>query len=478
MPALSVIDLAMFVLETSERPFNIGPLIVLDPPPRFRGNFADKLAARMLKRPIGAPFNYRVRLLPPGGPRLEVDQEADPTAHFHRLTLAAPGTLEQLCTKVCELHQARLDRDRPLWELYVIDGLAGGKVALYGKVHHGIIDGRGFVKVISAWLSTAKSDRTVRAMWEGVPRSATESRPRAALAAQVSSLLRSATGAAGSAVAMSRMLAAQGLKTLGVGGAAGMSLPFVGIPRALSGRLSAKRSFAFCTLPIAELKAVGAARDAKLNDVLLATLDIAIDHYLHERGARAAKALVAAMPIALADAAGGNAIAVLQFALGAPGRTAVERLADICAETAKVKQVVAKESSETVMLYTTLVHGLPALLEKLRLKPGLSVSNLIVSNPFGFAEPRFLMGASVELVLPVSVVAAGQMLNVTAVTLGNQLQVGFLGIPSAVPGIDQLSDHMLRAFSELKLAALKPAAAQAPAKRIRAPRPAARRRAA
>ena len=124
------------------------------------------------------------------------------------------------------------------------------------------------------------------------------------------------------------------------------------------------------------------------------------------------------------------------------------------------------------------VAGLPALLEKLRLKPGLSVSNLIVSNPFGLTEPRFLMGATVELVLPISVVAAGQMLNVTAVTLGNQLQVGFLGIPSAVPGIDRLADHMVRAFAELKQAAMTPKTAQAPAKRIRAPRPAARRRAA
>ena len=60
MPALSVIDLAMFALETRERPFNIGPLIVLAPPAGFRGNFADKLVARMLKRPLGPPFNYRL----------------------------------------------------------------------------------------------------------------------------------------------------------------------------------------------------------------------------------------------------------------------------------------------------------------------------------------------------------------------------------------------------------------------------------
>jgi hypothetical protein len=78
MPALSVIDLAMFLLETPERPFNIGPLIVLDPPARGRSTFADRLCARMLKRPVGPPFNYRLRTPRLGVPTLEVDPKAGP----------------------------------------------------------------------------------------------------------------------------------------------------------------------------------------------------------------------------------------------------------------------------------------------------------------------------------------------------------------------------------------------------------------
>ena len=96
MPALSVIDLAMFLLETPERPFNIGPLIVLDPPARGRDTFADRLSARMLKRPLGTPFNYRLHTPLIGVPSLEVDPNADPAAHLHRLTLPAPGNFEQL----------------------------------------------------------------------------------------------------------------------------------------------------------------------------------------------------------------------------------------------------------------------------------------------------------------------------------------------------------------------------------------------
>jgi diacylglycerol O-acyltransferase len=458
MPALSVIDLAMFLLETPERPFNIGPLIVLDPPARGRTTFADRLAARMLKRPLGPPFNYRLRTPLLGVPSLEVDAKAEAAGHLHRLTLPPPGSFDQLCTTVCELHETRLDRSKLLWDLWIIDGLEDGKVALYGKAHHGTIDGRTFVQVVSNWLAASPTERTVHALWEGVPRRPRESAERASIATRLSGVLGKAAGTAGSMVALYRMLAEQGLRSLGIGSAEGLSLPFVGIPKALTAKVSARRSFASCTLSIPQLKAFGKAHGTTLNDLLLATLDIALDRYLSEQGVRPDKALVAAMPVALTGAGGGNQIAVLQFPLGAPGKDPAARLAAIRTQTATVKGTVQKAGAEAVMLYTTLVHGLPALLEKAGAKRSLAVSNMIVSNPFGLPEKRYLMGAAVDMVLPVSVVAAGQMLNITAVTLDDRLQVGFLAIPAAAPQIDKLARYTVEAFDALQAAMTAPAA--------------------
>ena len=110
MPKLSVIDLAMFLLETPERPYNIGPLAIIAPPAGFRGNFADKLLERMLKRPVGAPFNYRLGNSALGIPSLEIDEQADPRQHVRRLTLDAPASMEQLCATVSRLHEVRIDR--------------------------------------------------------------------------------------------------------------------------------------------------------------------------------------------------------------------------------------------------------------------------------------------------------------------------------------------------------------------------------
>jgi hypothetical protein len=292
-----------------------------------------------------------------------------------------------------------------------------------------------------------------------------ESAERVSISERLRTALGKVGGTAMSVVELYRMFGEQGLKALGVAGAQGMSLPFAGVPRALTGQASAKRSFAYCTLAIAEMKAFGKAHGATLNDLLLATLDIALVRYLKEQGLRPAKALVAAMPVALTNAGGGNQIAVLQFPLGAPGKSAAARLAAIRAETATIKSVVQKAGSEAVMLYTTLVHGLPALLEKAGLKRGLAVSNLIVSNPFGLPEKRYLMGAEVEMALPVSVVAAGQMLNVTAVTLDDRLQLGFLAIPEAVPELAKLARYTHEAFDELKRSMSEPEPATAPARK-------------
>jgi hypothetical protein len=196
------------------------------------------------------------------------------------------------------------------------------------------------------------------------------------------------------------------------------------------------------------MKALGKAHGVSLNDMLLLTLDIALARYLHDIGKQPDKPLVTAMPVGLEGVRGGNQIAILQFPLGAPGLSATARLKQIRRHTGTIKDVIKREAGATVMLFTTL-HGVPALLEKLGMKGGIAVSNLVVSNPFGLPEKRYLMGGKVELALPISVVNAGQMLNVTAVTLDDQLQIAFLAIPEAVPRLHKLVQYTREAFDAM-----------------------------
>jgi len=447
MPALSAIDLAMFLLESPERPFNIGPLVLLRPPAGFKGSFADKLTTKMLKRPVGAPFSYRLQLSLTSAPSVVPVDDPDPKPHVHRLTLKNAST-EALLKKVCELHEPVLDRSGMLWQFWVIDGLADGRVALYAKVHHGLIDGRGFVRAVTQWLSADPKDRTVRALWEGMPRaSAGHARDAGLLknllkaGGQAGGMLKSAAGVAG-------LLAEQGLRATGLG--KGTALPFMKVPDAFGGELSPQRVFAYCKLPLDQMKTLGKAHGATINDLLLTVVDQAMHRYLAERGSAALKSLVADMPVALSDTAkGGNQIAVLQFPLGAPAASLRDRLAAIRAETARLKTSLGKRASDTAMLYTTLVHALPLMVERVARNAAPRLANLLISNPFGFPGERYLMGATVEAALPISLVSAGHKLNVTAVTLGNHLQISFLAMPEAAPRIERLARFTEQAFEEL-----------------------------
>ena len=310
MPQLSVIDLAMFLLETPVRPFNIGPLVLLRPPKGAR-RFAD----RLLKQEAGPPFNHRLQLSLTRIPSVEPMSGADLAKHVHRITLGGGGSMDELIAKVCELHEALLPREGLLWQFYVIDGLADGRVALYGKVHHGIIDGRSFVQAVTQWFSSDPKDRTVRAMWQGLPPSGSarrtaghgtgRSNPTAVGAMR--DLLKKAAGVGGSTLGLYRMLAAQGRRRLGLGGEA-LDLPFLDIPDVLSSVASPKRNYAFTTLPLGEVKALGKAADATVNDILLAVLDGALTQHLSAQLQLSNKPLVVDMPVALTGASGGNVV--------------------------------------------------------------------------------------------------------------------------------------------------------------------------
>ena len=104
------------------------------------------------------------------------------------------------------------------------------------------------------------------------------------------------------------------------------------------------------------------------------------------------------------------------------------------------------------MLYTALAHAYPSLIERMGLGRPVKLANMVVSNPFGMPKPCYLMGAEVELVLPISLVAPGQTLNITSVTLGQKFQIGFLALPEAVPQVEKLAAYAVDAFAELQQA--------------------------
>jgi diacylglycerol O-acyltransferase len=454
--ALSLLDAAFFMLESEERMSNVGPLLILRPPADSGGAqaYARRLLRALSRRKPAPPFDmvYQAPGLQ-GLPRLVRAAHVDIAAHCHRHTLPAPGSDGQLFEFVCRLHERLLDRSRPLWELHVIDGLKRGRVAVYVKVHHGMIDGRGMQLAFDQLFSTDADERRVRAPWEAVPKRA----PKAGAAgASHAAAKPGATGAPGGRSSLLGALWRQLMASTGQ--AEGLPLPFLGTPALIDATPSVRRCLAYARLPLARVRAFGQRHDAKVNDVLLTVLDMALNAYF---GPREGGALVADMPVALAGAHGGNALAILQFPLGAPAASPVERLAQVMRHAAAVKTHVRQTDPDALVNYTTLVHVLPAALELLRLPGGPTLANAVISNPGGYTDKRYVAGAELEIGLPVSVLAPGQALNITIATYERHLQVVFLALEASIPDMQRLADLTVAAFGELVAAAAPPRQARA-----------------
>lgn len=450
MAQLSFIDQAFFLLETEHRPMNIGALVVLAPPGGSRGRFADALLEAMLARPVGPPFNYRVK---PGAVKGLVsvveDEQMDPAPQVHRHRLKAGRDLRGLYEQVCAIHSTRLPRTAPLFELHVFEGLPNGRVALYFKTHHGLIDGIAFIRAFKSMVATAPGEHKPRAIWEGlrhVPMPQPVARPSG-----IAGLLQFGESARRTSGDLMRLLWQQGLRRAGLGN--GLVAPFVSTPSVLAAEPSPHRVLAHCVLSLPQVRSIATRGGAKVNDVLLTVLDMAMHRYLAKHGSRANRPLVADMPMALDDHGGaGNRITILQVPLGRPDAEPAQRLAEIVRETTLVKDEVRRSSNGALMAYSIAEHALASAIESLDLRDLPMLANAVISNPAGFEHRAYFNGAEVELALPISVVAHHQALNITVTTYVDGLHVTFIALREAVPDLDRMARLAVAAVEELDAA--------------------------
>jgi hypothetical protein len=240
-----------------------------------------------------------------------------------------------------------------------------------------------------------------------------------------------------------------GMRGLGFGH--GLALPFVATPNVLKTAPSPNRVMAHCSVSLRRARGIAERSGAKINDVMLAALDVAMNRYLVERGCPPERPLVADIPVALQDDGGaGNRITILQVPMGRPGSEPAERLQQIYRETQEMKQEVRSLSGGSLMLYSIVEHSLASTIESLRLGELPMLANLVVSNPAGLDRRVFLNGAAVELALPVSVVAHHQVLNVTVTTYMDDLHVTFIALREAIPDVVKLAAYTAEGVGEIE----------------------------
>lgn len=477
---LSALDAAFLHIETPEMPMHVGGMYLLALPEDYAGEFYDRFKALIASRLHLAPvFTRKLALMPfeLANPMWIEDDDVDLDYHIRRIVLPRPGSIEQLERYVGRLHSSLLDRSRPLWEFYVIEGLGGEgsrQRAFYSKVHHAALDGQAAVKLAATVLDvtavprkvTPPPTRAARLPYQpGIGELLLEGATHAAsqigrLAALVPGVARTAAGAAAHALA-SRVrdsVQQRGLPALPSWPkewAFGPRTPF-------NVAITNQRSFASTSLPLAQVKAIGKELNATINDVVLALCSAALRRYLQDHGGVPGKSLIAAVPISTRgadDDSQTNQVLMLPVSLASNLADPVARLRAIQASAARLKSLIGGgvKSKMTFDLPSLgvpwLMAGLVSLLGKSRIANSMPpIANVIISNVPGPQMPLFLAGARVLTMTPVSIPAHGIAINITVQSYDGHLDFGITACRRAVPDVKRIAAYLGLALAELAAA--------------------------
>ena len=460
---LSGLDAGFLYLEAAGTPMHVGSLMLIEPPRRRGHDFHRDLMHHLAERLPRAPALRRVLQPAPldlGHPMWREAEEIKLERHVLRRKIPAPGSERQLAALVGRLHAQMLDREHPLWQFVVIEGLASGQVALYSKIHHAVLDGQGGVALAQAMLDLEPRAPTRRKTTaEGVAAPARSAVAGAALRANASQLLRllravppvlklaSEAGGGGSML--------QSLKE-GVGRIRDSVLI---APRTLFNRqVCAQRTFAAVSLPLDGVKRGAKHYGVSLNDVVMALCSGALRDYLGARHELPAKPLIAAMPVSLraaGDAEVNNQVSMVQCPLATDRDDPVDRLRSVAESTLSIKQRVSALRGLIPTDFPGLAapywaSGLSRLWARGRVAERLPpLANVAISNVPGAPVPLYLAGARVVHYFPVSIVTHGLALNITVQSYAGMLEFGITACRDAVAKPELIARGLERALAQL-----------------------------
>jgi WS/DGAT/MGAT family acyltransferase len=459
---LSGLDAAFLHLETPETPMHVGSLHLFRVGASGRAAFAARVRRHVESRLHLVPvFTRRIAALPfdIASPGWVEDRDVDLRWHIRRVKLPKPGTMAQLESLVARLHAQLLDRERPLWQFHVIEGLATGEIAWYAKIHHATLDGAAGVKLAEVLLDASPRGRKVAA----APPRAPEEAPGmadllgAAIAksvAEYAKLLRAIPDAA--RVVSGGLAAIASLGAPGKGRRRGFP---VGPATPFNVPIGAARAFATASIPLAEAKAIARRHGAKVNDVVLALVSGAARAWLGGKRALPEAPLVAAMPVSLR--AEGDSIYTTRATMALA--TLATHIADPRARLEAIRTSAGNAKALTIKARSIIPMDLPAIgapwvlsgiaraygyAQAVKAFPPLA--NLVVSNVPGPQAPLYLAGARMLSWWPVSIVEHGLGLNVTVESYCGSLDFGLVAAKAAMPDVRKLADALYDALEELK----------------------------
>ena len=464
MKRLSLLDAGFLLAEKRETPMHVAGLHLFTLPKgadeqTFLHRLADGLrSADSFQSPFGERLKVgRLGLLGPA--YWETDESLDLDYHIRHSALPKPGRYRELFALVSRLHSTLLDRNRPLWEMHLIEGLQNRQFAVYSKFHHAAIDGVRSIHLTQSMYSTNARERI---HYSPLSTEAAE-RYRAALEQQLPGREPLGERELRNVAEVLKERFDSGLHLYGalrriagawVGRGGPLAVPWHDVPRsAINTSVDGARRFVAQSWPFARIRAVGKALDGTFNDAVLAMCSGALRLYLQSMGELPRDSLKAMVPISLrreGDLDSSNAVGATSTDLATNIRDPIKRFKAIQQSMRAGKELFKELSPGEAQLLMELLQ-LPSLfLMPLGLTSRFPPYSTVISNVPGPRQQLYWNGAKLEGIYPASIVFDGFALNLTLVTCGDNVDFGITACRRTLPQVQRLIDHMEDALVELE----------------------------
>lgn len=486
MPSrMSALDASFLFMEDASTPMHAGGVAIFTPP---ADGFDHERLVRLIRQriPFVPRYRQRVREVPFGLARpVWVDDERfDVTYHVRRSALPRPGSREQLNELVARLMTRPLDRGRPLWEMYLVEGLDDGNFAIVSKSHQALVDGLSAVDIAQVMLDPTEETVVVAGdAWR--PRvEPTDIELLASAFAELATRPASAFEAARNTVTGTASTAVHvGQRAIGVLGAA-LAMARMPGPSPLNVTIGGQRRFATVDLALADLKRVRAEFGGTVNDIVLAVITGALRSWLMTRGApvnqgdtlRALLPVSVAVPGSSSDDAGGNRVTAALADLPVGESDPAIRLQQINYQLAQLEEGSHFVGADAIV---NIAGFGPPTLHALGARVGSSLSrkvyNLVVTNVPGPQRSLFAAGSRMVAAYPVVPLTKGQALSIGLISYDGGVYFGLYADRDALPDLDVLVACLSDAMDELlaRCERSRPTLRSVHGKAERRPRPAA-----
>jgi diacylglycerol O-acyltransferase / wax synthase len=456
---LTAQDAQYLYLERPHMHMHVGGLCILDPSDRPGGALRlEDLAAVVISRLHLAPrFRQRVVFVPGSLSRpVWVDDEGfDIDFHLRRAALPHPGGRRELADYVQRVISRPLDRSKPLWELYLIEGLEDGMVAILTKAHHCMIDGISGIDLATVMFDFSPEAQILTPpAWTPEPMPSGGELLRGALREAVHPLNALVEAARSVAAAPSRAAA-------GIGAIVSGARDLLGLGAAPRGpfdvRIGPNRRFAMAEAPVERFKDVKRALGGTVNDVILAAIAGALHRLLRARGEPTRNRVLRAMvPVSVRSRdermSLGNRVSMIFVDLPVGAMGAARRLRQISSATRDLKESMMAVSAESIInLGTWAPPTLHAVAARLVAKGPWF--NLVVSNVPGPQIPMYVAGARLLVFYPIMPLSENVALSAAVTSLAGTMGFGLTGDWDGTPDIDALAAFVQDSLDDLAKAA-------------------------